>query len=148
MQHSSPLNQRLACAHRFKLTDQQLHSHSLGIAREEFNSCSSGIAPLMTGPMVLTASPDWKALSVYSLRRWQQILPELWRLPKDNQLAKQFMVRFLGFEKHIHASEPLCFTTNLMNYARLDHDVMLLDFGQHHAEIWSDTSLSNNHKQT
>lgn len=147
MRHPSPLKQPIVCAHRFKLRDQLLHSQSPGISREEFPSCSSGIAQLMAGPIILTGSPDSRSLFVYSLSRWQRILPKLWRLPKDNPLAKQFMVIFLGFSTHVQESAPFVLTTQLMDYARLGDEAIMLDFGEHHAEIWSDISLWNHHKQ-
>jgi len=112
------------------------------IARQEIMSCSPSLATLFSGPIMITASADWRALSLYSVRWWDQLLPKIWRLPKENLQARRFMSLFLGYAYLIDADQDFHLPQTNSVYADLNNSVgVIVAFGEDYAEIWSESQL-------
>ena len=82
------------------------------------------------------------AISVYSSVWWQRLLPRLWKLPKDNALARQVMITILGAQSELPIHVPLKIPRLLASYSSLGDEGRLLSFDQHHAELWSEELLT------
>tara|TARA_R100001460_G_scaffold66834_1_gene107095 strand:+ start:147 stop:626 length:480 start_codon:yes stop_codon:yes gene_type:complete len=111
------------------------------IARQELTSLSSSLAALFSGPTMITASTDWRALSLYSVRWWDQLLPRIWRLPKENLQARRFMSLFLGYAQLIDDEEDFHLSESTSSYADLNNVGVIFAFSEDYAEIWSESQL-------
>lgn len=97
---------------------------------------------LFERPVIVTASPDWNAIAIYSLCWWDELLPRLWKLPKDSQYVRRFMSIFLGNAIRFEADAPLDIPGNLTSYAGFPDQGVFLAFDENYAEIWAESRLS------
>ena|GEM_PF-6573345 len=54
---------------------------------------------------MVTASPDRGAVMSYSQKQWEHLVPRLWQLPKNNELARRFMRIYFGYAYRLEAGE-------------------------------------------
>lgn len=110
--------------------------------RQAIKGFSFASETLFSRPVIVTASADWNAISIYSVCWWDQLLPRIWKLPKDNQYARRFMSIFLGNALRFEADEPLEIPGNLASYAGFPDQGLFLAFDESYAEIWAESRLS------
>jgi DNA-binding transcriptional regulator/RsmH inhibitor MraZ len=96
--------------------------------RGEIERQSPELGKLLGEPVMVTASPDRRAVMIYSLQQWEHLVPRLWQLPKDNELARRFMQIFFGYAYRLEAGEPIYLSEPLARYARLDKDTVQVQF--------------------
>lgn len=87
--------------------------------RSEIECQSPELGKLLGGPVMVTASPDRRAVMIYSLQQWDCLVPQLWQLPKDNTQARRFMQIFFGYAYRLGAREQIVLSEPLSRYARL-----------------------------
>lgn len=96
--------------------------------RSEIQSQSPELGKLLREPVMVTASPDRRAVMIYSLQQWEHLVPRLWQLPKDNEQARRFMQIFFGYAYRLEAGEPITLSEPLARYARLDKGTVQVQF--------------------
>lgn len=141
MSHRSSF-QKVGSAHSVSFLKDQAFQGEKVLNRSAIMQLSAQLESLFSGPVVLTASPDWRVISVYSSAWWQELLPRLWQLPKDNALVRQFMITILGAQSELPIHVPLKIPRLLASYSSLGDEGRLLSFDQHHAELWSEELLT------
>lgn len=88
--------------------------------RGEIQRQSPELGKLLREPVMITASPDRRAVMIYSLQQWEHLVPRLWKLPKDNDPARRFMQIFFGYAYRLDAEEQITLSEALSRYARLE----------------------------
>jgi DNA-binding transcriptional regulator/RsmH inhibitor MraZ len=111
--------------------------------RESIRALSVTCSELFARPLIATASPDWKAVSIYSDRWWDAIIEKIWRLPKDNWQARQFMNRVVGHAQRIGVDEAISISPRLVSYAGLKERNLIVAFSEDYAEVWNKHYLEN-----
>ncbi len=96
--------------------------------RGEIESRSPELGKLLGEPVMVTASPDRRAVMIYSMQQWEHLVPRLWQLPKDNELARRFMQIFFAYAYRLEAGEPIALSEPLARYARLDKGTVQVQF--------------------
>ncbi|MBC7192339.1 hypothetical protein [Marinobacter sp.] len=98
------------------------------LERSEIQRQSPELGKLLGEPVMVTASPDRRAVMIYSQKQWEHLVPRLWQLPKDNELARRFMRIFFGYAYRLEAGEPITLSEPLARYARLDKGTVQIQF--------------------
>ena len=132
---------KIGNAHRVELHQRVDGEQTSRLERREVMGLSPNLRALFSGPLMVTASADWHAVSIYALEWWEQLLPSIWRLPKEIDEARLFMSRFLGYAHRIEADGEFVLPPSVIAYAGLQSGGVLIEFDKNHAEIWSDYQL-------
>lgn len=136
-------NWKVGCAYpvpRGHVDEEQ----DLVLDREALAELSPELKVLLSGQFVHTLSPDWPAVCLYSLDRWNDIFPKLLQLPSSNAEARQLQRRMIAHAVWVDESEPLALSEVLAEYTRLDDqhtNHWLICFDEDNAELWSEHYL-------
>ncbi|MBT00057.1 MAG: hypothetical protein CMI01_15455 [Oceanospirillaceae bacterium] len=90
----------------------------------------------MTQEVTITASADWPALIVYPKDVWDDLAPQLRRLPSMNRGAREIQRKMLGMAICFDRSEPLRISEEQRGHADLGQEVVVIVFDTGWAEIW------------
>lgn len=98
---------------------------------------------LLRDDLVLTCSPDYRAILVFPESYWNDTLrPTLESLPNQDPESRRFQRVLLGHATPVSRDDPLIVPVTQMHFARLTGDNVLIVFDAEYAEIWSDSQLA------
>ncbi len=138
------LRWKVGCAHT--VTSVSVSSdNSVSLDRVSIAQGSSECSQMFSDDLVITASPDWPALCVYSADRWENVRTQLLALPNMDPEARKVQRRMLGYAHMISSDDRLQIDPPLAELAGLckkDERCWLICFSPDSAEIWSDSNLN------
>ncbi|MBQ0747673.1 MAG: hypothetical protein KBT82_04320 [Marinobacter sp.] len=121
-------------------------SEEVLLDRSELAQLSPELRRLTSGTLILTASPDFPAICVYSMERWEYVREQLEALPNMNPDARQLQRRMLGHAHWFDEGEALIISSPLAGLSGLSDNkakAWLISFDQDTAELWTEDNLLN-----
>lgn len=109
---------------------------SLGLDRHGVARLCPKLEALMTQEVTITASADWPALIVYPKGVWDDLAPQLRRLPAMTRGAREIQRKMLGMAMSFGRTEPLRISEEQRGHADLRQEVVVIVFDTGWAEIW------------
>lgn len=119
-------------------------SEEVLLDRRELAQLSPELRELMSGTLIMTASPDWPAICLYSLNRWEYVREQLEALPNMDPDARYLQRRMLGHAHWIDEVEPLLLSPPLAELSGVSIEKSrkwLICFDQDSAEFWAEDHL-------
>jgi len=100
---------------------------------------------LLSKGLMITASPDWRAVCIYSENRWEELRPQIEALPNGNPEARRIQRILLGNAAPVDEDEALMVPGTLVSHGKLSHfsdsPLWLTVFNGDSAELWSEHQL-------
>ncbi|MCK0165869.1 hypothetical protein [Marinobacter sp. S6332] len=134
---------RVGGAHQVTLSEPPEAEGCLLLDRRLVSSFSPELEKLMTGPLVITVSPDRPALQVYSGCKWEFLQPRIAALPHMNRDARKLQRVMLGNACSFDESEPVVIPRTLVRSSSLGPQGILVSFDADFSELWSAHELAN-----
>lgn len=134
---------KIGCAHPVNSVNLVTDEEVL-LDRGEMAQLSPELPQLMYGTLIMTASPDFPAICLYSLNRWEYVRAQLEALPNMNPDARQLQRRMLGHAHWFNEGEPLLVSAPLAMLSGLKTEharIWLICFDQETAELWLEDNL-------
>lgn len=134
---------KVGCAYRVNSMSVVSDDEVL-LDQDELAKLSPELRRLMDGPLIMTASPDWPAICLYSSKRWDYVREQLEALPNMDPDARQLQRRMLGHAHWFDEAEPLLISAPLAELSGLKVEkagAWLICFDQDTAELWTEAHL-------
>lgn len=134
---------KIGCVHPINSVNIDLSEEVL-LDRSELAKLSPELRELMSGTLIMTASPDWPAICLYSLKRWEYVREQLEALPNINPDARHLQRRMLGHAHWVDEGEPLLISSPAAELSGLSTQktrAWLISFDQDTAELWAEDHL-------
>lgn len=112
--------------------------------RQALAKLSPEVAQLISGELVLTASPEWRALCLYERNRWETLAEKVMQLPSDDRDTRRLQRIMLGNAHWFEAEEPVILPPTLEAFLGIEgrsRKAWILVFDKESSEIWLDKSL-------
>lgn len=103
---------------------------------------SGAMSALVDAGIMMTASPDWRTVCLYSEGRWDELSSQLRCLDSRDPEARRIQRVMLGYATPCLGDDELMVEPGLTNYAHLGEELILLVFGVDSAELWSEAELA------
>lgn len=137
------------CAIRFTAPmegwDEELYPDrgtGLSLNRATLAAKDPRLKQLLGKDLVLTCSPNYRAVLVYAESYWDEIQrPQLEQLPNGDPECRRMQRLMLGHATPVVQSDPLIVPTTLIHFAALTGDDVLVVFDPEYAEIWGTAQL-------
>lgn len=94
------------------------------------------------GRLVITANTEERCLLVYPEHQWQEILPDIEKLPSFNKVAARAKRLLIGYATAVEMDSGngrISIPPTLRKYANLEKELMLVGQGKKF-ELWSEQS--------
>ena len=114
----------------------------LALDQDMLKGVSGAMSALVNAGIIMTASPDWRTVCLYSNRRWDDLSAQLRNLGSEDPEARRIQRIMLGYATPCLGEDELVVDPVLANYADLGEDLILLVFAEDNAELWSETELA------
>src|SRR5690554_2451679 len=106
--------------------------------RADLARLSPQTGDLVSGSFIVTASPDWPAMRLYSANRWDTLRKQLEALPGMNPEAQKLQRRMLGNAHWFSEGEPVVISAPLTHRSGMNvksERVWLVTFDKNTAEL-------------
>lgn len=136
---------KIGCAHPVNSVNLVTDEEVL-LDRGKLAQLSPELRQLMSGTLIMTASPDFPAICLYSLNRWEYVREQLEALPNMNPDARHLQRRMLGHADWVDEGEALIISSPLAELSGLGTEnarAWLISFDQDTAELWDEDHLLN-----